>query len=188
MGSDLSHLLRHRRLLETLLRNPEREFSIRELAVESRVPYATTWRLVDLLRELGALQVRKVGASRVLVLNPRSPVVGDLRRLAELHLSPFPEAARRFARAVRRLDGVRKVILFGSVARGTAGPSSDVDVAVVVDRRQKDLRDQILRAAERIQDDTGLKIVPVLVGPSEMRKDTGFARSLREGEVLFDGT
>ena len=186
-GTVLPSLLRHRRLVEVLLENPKREFTIRELALESRVSYATTWRLVDLLRELGALRIRKVGASQALTLNEGSPMVREIRQLAALSLFPHPQAARRFARAIRGLAGVRTVVLFGGTARGTANRSSDVDVAVVVSRRTREVQRQILRAAELVQDETGLRIVPVLVVPSELRKGTGFARSLRNGEVLFEG-
>src|SRR5947209_13036299 len=69
-----ANLLRHPRVLGTLLMTPGREFTIRELSLESRTSYATAWRLVDILADLGALRARRIGASRVVSVNPQSPL------------------------------------------------------------------------------------------------------------------
>ncbi len=181
-----STLLRHPRFLQVLLANPRREFTIREQALESGTAYPTAWRLAGMLRDLGVLRERRVGASRAVSLNPTSPLVPDLRRLLALELDPHREAARRFSRRVSRLRGVRRVLLFGSVARRAAGPSSDVDVAVVVDRRTPEILAALDRAAARVQDETGLKLVPIPVSERELRRDARWARDVRAGEVLYE--
>ncbi|MGI0149928.1 MAG: nucleotidyltransferase domain-containing protein [Thermoplasmata archaeon] len=183
---DVSGLLRHRRVLEVLVGNRGREVTIRELAMESHVPYATTWRLVEALMAMGALRSRRVGASRLVSLNPSSPILPKLRRLATLRLEPHREAALRFARLASRDPKVRRVVLFGSASRGAAGPQSDVDVAVVLDRRTEEVMDEIYGVAAEVQDKTGLKVVPVGLIPRELRADTRFAQDVRSGEVLYD--
>lgn len=181
-----ARLLRHRAVLETLFANPGREFTVRELGVESRTSYATTWRLVEILRDLGALRAHRVGASHSLSVNPRSPVIPELRRLVTVRLLPHREAARRFARLVARVGGVRKVVLFGSAARGTVRRGSDVDVAVVLDRRADATMARVYEAAARVQDETGLKVVPIGVVPRELDGDTKIARALKDGDVLYE--
>ena len=54
--------------------------------------------------------------------------------------------AIEFARLVRERLGprVRRVVLFGSRARGDAQDDSDYDVIVVVDRRSPDVRETLL--------------------------------------------
>jgi len=54
--------------------------------------------------------------------------------------------AREFADLLRaRLgDRVKQVILFGSQARGEAGPGSDYDVLVIVDERTAEVEEAIL--------------------------------------------
>ena len=179
-------LLRHPRLLRTLLANPGREFTIRELALESRTAYATAWRLVGLLRDLGAVHERRIGASRAVSLNVRSPLVPELRQLLRVRIEPHREAARRFARLAARIRGVRKVVLFGSASRGTATPSSDVDVAVIVDRRAADVLARIDEVAAAIQDETGLKVVAIPLNPREFGGHTPLAEAVRAGEVLHE--
>jgi predicted nucleotidyltransferase len=44
------------------------------------------------------------------------------------------EIAKLYAQKVKSLMPVSMVVLYGSHARGTAGKSSDIDIAVVVDK------------------------------------------------------
>lgn len=183
---DLAALLRHRRVLESLVALPGREFTIRELSQESGVPYATTWRIVEALSAFGVLRGRRVGQSRAISLNATSPLLPPLRRLLALRLEPHREAARRFAKLASRLPDVRRAVLFGSSARGMAGSESDVDVAVVLDRRTEKGKDQIFKIAEGIQDQTGLRVIPITMTMREFEAGSRFARAVRAGEVLYD--
>lgn len=179
-----SRLVRHPALLRVLLANPSREFTIRELALESGTPYATAWRLATLLRDWGVLRERRVGASRAVSVNRGSPLVPELRRLLEVRLDPHRAAARWFARLLPERGDVEAVVLFGSAARDAARPSSDVDVAVIVGRRTDAVVEAVDRAAARVEDRTGLKVVPIPVTREELRANTRLARDIREGEVL----
>ena len=65
-------------------------------------------------------------------------------------------AAELFTReVVGRLRGVYAVYLFGSVAKGTAAPESDVDVLVVLASRPEDTYDVLAEAATRAYEETG---------------------------------
>lgn len=188
MGSSplIGSLLRHPQLPRVLLANPGREFTVRELANESRTAYATAWRLVGLLRDLGAVHERRIGATRAVSLNLRSPLVPELRRLLRIRLEPHREAAKRFARLAAPIQGVRRVVLFGSAAHGAATPSSDVDIAVIIDRRSADVLARIDEVAARIQDETGLKVVAIPLDPRESDGHTRLAEAVRAGEVLHE--
>lgn len=62
-------------------------------------------------------------------------------------VTPWTEAGRTIAaefahRAGRRFgDRIERIVLFGSVARGTDGPESDVDVLVIARSPDQELRD-----------------------------------------------
>ena len=63
---------------------------------------------------------------------------------------------------------LNRLILFGSRARGDAGPASDVDVVVIVDGPLDEaIEDQVSDAAWQIGFDYGLVIVPVVFARSE---------------------
>jgi predicted nucleotidyltransferase len=179
-------VVRHRGILLALFAAPPAALTIRELALRAGVPYATTWRVVEDLRRLGALTIDPVGASRQVRVNAGSPLLGDLRRIAAVEFAPHRQAALRFARLASRVPVVRKVILFGSVARGEETVGSDVDVAVVLERRTKGALDELDRLATRVQDETGLAVVPIPVTPRELGRGGSFPRTLAAGEVLYE--
>lgn len=179
-------LLRHRGILDALLAHPGRRFTIRELSATARTPYATTWRVVEALRALGAITSERVGPSEVLSMRGDSPIVADLKQLGALELAPHRRAAREFARRVSQLPGVERVVLFGSVARGTQEPGSDVDIAVVVARKTISLRDRIYDAVSGAQDLTRMHVVPIVLTAHEAGSKGQLGESLRSGEVLFE--
>jgi len=76
--------------------------------------------------------------------NNSSEVVREALRLLHaqrhVHARPDKVAIRRTIlklKAYLRSEGVKSLSLFGSIARGDAGPHSDVDVLIEVDARRK---------------------------------------------------
>lgn len=181
----LDRALRHPAVLDVFLQFPRREFTIREVATESATSYATTWRVIQDLVGLGVLSSKRAGHSNVVSLNRRSPVLADVRRLRSLELSPHRHAAKRFAGRLARIPQIRRVILFGSTARGLEGVASDVDVAVVVDRSTEELKRRVRRLAARVRDETGLSVMPILLRPEGLQAKGQFANDVRGGEVLY---
>ena len=61
------------------------------------------------------------------------------------------ETILRFYESARQLFPIKKVLLYGSHAKGQAGPDSDIDVAVVVDEtdhsRRMDITAGLFHAA-----------------------------------------
>jgi uncharacterized protein len=93
------------------------------------------------------------------------------------------DLVRRFADVVRTHLPVRKVILYGSHARGTAQEFSDIDVAVVVDRIEGDLLD-IEATLFRLGRGIDFRIEPVL--REEGHDPSGMtAEILRTGHLIY---
>ena len=182
----LGRALRHRRIVDALLLNPKRRFTVRELSIQARTSYATTWRTVEELRALGALTAERVGTSQYLSVNEDSALLRDLGRIRSLELSPHRAAAREFARRLADVPPVKKAVLFGSVAEGRESAGSDVDIAIVLSRRSKQTMDRIYAAATEVQDRTGMKVVPMIVTPKELRSRGQLGDTLRAGQVLYE--
>ncbi len=182
----LDRALRHSPVVNLFLKYPGREFTIREAAGEARAPYATTWRVVRDLVALGVLTSKRAGHSQIIRLNPGSYILEDLRRLRSLELSPHRGAARRFAERAGKLRGVARVLLFGSVARGLERTTSDVDVAVVVDRRGPGIAERVREIAADVQEESRVAVVPILLSLREAASDGQLARDVRAGEVLYE--
>jgi predicted nucleotidyltransferase len=90
---------------------------------------------------------------------------------------------KRYADVVRAQFPVRKVVLYGSHARGTAHEYSDIDVAVLVDRIEGDLLD-LEATLFRLGRGVDFRIEPVL--REKGHNPSGLtAEILRTGHVVY---
>lgn len=89
---------------------------------------------------------------------------------------------------VRRYgDRLERLILFGSRARGDAGPESDWDVAVMLRQLDNPWMELVSLAdvAWEIQVETGAVVSLVPLSPEDLGANRSFARSVREqGQIL----
>lgn len=83
---------------------------------------------LKVLTGLGLVSSETVGRAGVHSINDQHYAVEHLRRL----LSPFAALREILEEVVG--DEVKAVIVFGSLGRGEAGPSSDIDLAVISER------------------------------------------------------
>ncbi len=100
---------------------------------------------------------------------------------------PLPQIGRMVRRIARRFDP-DQIILFGSHARGNAGPDSDVDLLVVMavegSRREKGIEIGAALHDIRVAKDI------VVVTPDQVRRERRITGSivrpaLREGKILY---
>lgn len=86
-------------------------------------------------------------------------------------------------------DRLQAVRLYGSGARGGAGPDSDVDILVEVDRIDEEARDLAVQARYETMWEAGFEpfVSLRLVEPdTSMKVDSSFLRmALREGRLLY---
>ena len=81
-----------------------------------------------------------------------------MSELATRTLADDVIATLRAHEAELRAAGIRRLSLFGSVARGDAGPESDVDLAVELDRAARIDLIRLIGREERIGDLVGRKV------------------------------
>jgi predicted nucleotidyltransferase len=82
-----------------------------------------------------------------------------------------------------------KVVLFGSHARGEAGPTSDIDILVILPEVQ-DKREDAIRIRQVLADLPVFKDI-IVSSPSEIERrgqlvGTVLRPALREGKVLYE--
>lgn len=118
-------------MLTALLLDPEREFSVSDLADISETSVPTAVREVDRAEEAGIVHSRNVGRTRLVTANTHSFAYEPLRELLLRAFGPLAVVTHEFA----GLDGVDKLFIFGSWAARYAGDSGreprDVDVLIV---------------------------------------------------------
>jgi len=89
---------------------------------------------------------------------------------------------KRYAEVVRNTMPVKMIILYGSYARGTERMTSDIDVAVVVDKIEGNYLEQSAQLFHLIRG-IDSRIEPVLLSGNEDR--SGFLSSiLKYGKII----
>lgn len=120
-------------VLELLIRNPFREFSVRQLRDITDNGAKTTSRAVVLLQQLALVRVDESGRSKRVRLNRERVTIPD-EPLFRLPQDEFREPVRTFAeRARTEVPSFTALVVFGSVARGEADRRSDIDVWILVE-------------------------------------------------------
>jgi len=96
---------------------------------------------------------------------------------------PVITRVKQFADVVRKNFRVKKIILYGSYARGSAGKHSDIDVAVVLDNDEEDLLTAEAKLF-KLRRAIDARIEPVLL--DETKDTSGFLEEIiKTGEVIY---
>lgn len=153
-------------ILAALLLNPEREYSITDLARRFGAPLSTVHGEVKRLTDAGLLRRRDLGRSAMIRANTSNRLVEPLTELLFLSWGPLQVIAEEFA----GLDGAERVLIFGSWAarylQQQGPPPHDLDVLVVGHPARGDVYD----AADRAQQRLGMQVDPV-IRPAEVWRE-----------------
>jgi len=119
-------------VLSRLIEEPYDEFTIGQLAEMVDGNQATVSKAVKLLKQLGTVQTRQEGRRQYVSIHRDRLTKPD--PVLSIPQSEFHKPIRAFVDRVQaEVDDLVGVLLFGSVARGTADRASDIDILVFVE-------------------------------------------------------
>ncbi|MFC7021098.1 MULTISPECIES: nucleotidyltransferase domain-containing protein [Haloarcula] len=119
-------------VLSRLIEEPYDEFTIGQLAEMVDGNQATVSKAVKLLKQLGTVQTRQEGRKQYVSIHRDRLTKPD--PVLSIPQSEFHKPIRAFVDRVQaEVDDLVGVLLFGSVARGTADRASDIDILVFVE-------------------------------------------------------
>lgn len=120
-------------VLHILVENPDREFTNRELHRLTGRGLSGVNAAVDTLDALGVITVDRSGRANGVQIDPEMLVKSD-DPITTIPQAEYHAPVRALcAELEKRIPTELGVMLFGSVARGTADRTSDIDLFVVVD-------------------------------------------------------
>ena len=94
------------------------------------------------------------------------------------------EACEAIAREAEKFPAIKKAILFGSFARGDAGPQSDIDVRLRIDRSKPFSLFDLARFQKALKQVTGREIDVIT---SDVIKNKNLAEAIeREGVTAYE--
>jgi predicted nucleotidyltransferase len=167
------------RLLGLLLLQPEREWTIDELAATLGAPSSSVVRELSRAESAGILTRDDSRRPHRLAAAQSSPLFEPLHDLLARTVGVEDDL-----RAALTVDGVDAAAIHGSWANPPRRPDSDIDVIVVGDASLRDLRRRVRDAGAR----AGRSIDLTLFRPDEMRdrhaRGNGFVRRLLEKPLI----
>lgn len=138
-------------VLSRLIEEPYDEFTIGQLAKMIDGNQATVSKAVKLLKQLGTVQTRKEGRKQYVSIHRDRLTKPD--PILSIPQSDFQKPVRAFVDRIREeTDSLVGVLLFGSVARGTADRASDIDLLVFVEADKTQTRRTVQSIVSTLQE------------------------------------
>lgn len=173
------------RLLGPLLMRPEESFHLREIARLSGVDAGNAQRALKRMEHAGLVKATRSGNQLRYQANTDNPIFPELQGIVRKTVG----LADVLREALSPLAGsIEQAFVFGSIARGDAGPRSDVDVMIVGEATFED----VVGAVHPLQERFGREVNPIVMSVDEFRarkQDAGFVRRVLDGPRigLFGG-
>lgn len=190
-------LMKKKRLqvINTLLENGERDFTITELSEKSEVGYKTVHGLVGELAKFGIVKLNDRGGNKLVSLNSNSPYLDILRELGTIDSQPLLETAKDFAEEVKQEHSeVNTVALFGSVLNGLPTQESDIDILVLLDSEVDEierLEEEIWDMRDRYEREENVNLSPVIMKrkrfESNAKNRNPFEKRVQETGKVLEG-
>ena len=127
-------------VLRLLIENPEKDYSIRKIALERKINYRSAYEIVKKLEKEGVIDVKKYGNVSVVKFNNNfneSVFIAENQRKEDFLKNKDFKVLYRRVREIKNPFFI--CVVFGSYAKGTARKGSDLDLWIKIDKDLSDL-------------------------------------------------
>ena len=121
------------RVIEKILSEPNREFSVRGIAKEMNISPGTSSNSLRYLLKKGILKLRVIGRNYQYQADLENPLCRQWKMLLGLDMLTESDL---MGKIMKKVPDVQSAILYGSFAKGTYDKKSDVDIILIVQNRQ----------------------------------------------------
>jgi predicted nucleotidyltransferase len=171
-------------VLENLFRQPDVAVHLRELVRRSGLGLGTMQGELRGLEAAGLVTSRADGNRKLFQANKQHPAFPEMHSLV-VKMSGRHEV---LAEALEDVSGIEAAFIFGSVAQGTEGADSDIDLMVIGAVGLRTLAPALRKASETL----GREINPHVFTPAEWKKrraagDAFVADILRHPRIFLKG-
>lgn len=183
-------------VLKFLKDNPDDFFSINEITQKTSGSNPSVKKFLEELSDIGLVKFRKKAGSYLVEYNRSSRYDDAVESILGVEIRDMRRQAERFAYDLFNhtdeefQSKLFSVVLYGSVARGTADSNSDIDVLILVNKTED--KDNVMNKALEIakkRSDSDNEIVPMVETTEEFydnwHSSTRFETNVeREGKIL----
>jgi len=156
------------KVLRTLWRYREKEFTIRELAKFLGVSHTGIKKVVDELEKTDVLRLRTVGRSYAFRLNMNSYAASIVGRTFEMERGVLSEL-RDVIREKLKSRFVTSAALYGSFVEGKETSRSDIDLLIMTNRREK-VEEIVAELQNDVSERFGNSISAYYISEEDLRK------------------
>jgi len=177
-----------RNILALLFGRPDEAFYLRQLARETGAGVGAVQRELAGLTRAGLITRTPRGIQVFFQADRSSPVFSEIKSLME-KTTGLADVVRS---ALAELDArglVAFAFLYGSVATGTHGPSSDVDLMIIGDTKLLELIPAVREAQDRLGREINPSVYPVAELQDRLKaRDHFISRVLERPKIMLIGT
>ncbi|RJX75933.1 nucleotidyltransferase domain-containing protein [Pseudomonas sp. LS-2] len=149
------------RLLGLLYGNPDRSFYTNEIGRSAQVGKGSVVRELDRLLSAGLLTATRQGNQIHYQANPDSPVFGELVAIVR---KTFGIADHLRQALIPLADHIQRAFVYGSIAKGTANTSSDIDLMLIAEGISYS---EVMERMIPLEESLGRTINPTLYTPAD---------------------
>ncbi len=125
------------KILRTLNKHKEKEFTTRELADYIQISHTGVRKALQDLYEMNAVTLKAAGRNHIIILNKESHLTNLLESLFEYEENTIEELETDIRSHLCGQPFIESAKIFGSVAAGEEQPRSDIDLYIVTNNREK---------------------------------------------------
>ena len=136
-----------RAILALLYGRPEQRFYLREIARAAGTPPSSLQRDLAALTAAGVIERRENGRQVYYQANPACPIFAELKAIVKKTFG-VADFVRELLRPHEKR--IRAAFIYGSVAKGTEAPGSDIDIMVIGDLPPSGLAEGLQKVYEQL--------------------------------------
>ena len=164
-------------IVDLLAKNP---LYLREIAEKLGCSAGQACKTVSLLRKFDFAREKKIKNRKIISLNRENPLLARIRSLININNLIN-------CKSYKNLKKIGKVCVYGSFAKGTDVPESDIDLAVFTSKSLLDIR----TAANKLENELGKKISILVLNKRKLeqlqKKDPEFYIRLKLTSMCLNG-
>jgi len=159
------------KVLRTLRKHKEKEFTIRELAKFLGISHTGIKKVLDELEKTNAITVRTFGRSYAFKLNANSYAAGVIEEVFGMEERALSELKDMIKRKLESAN-VISAALFGSIAEGRETPRSDIDLLIMTNQREK-VEEIVVELQKEVSEKFGNSISTYYVNEEDLQERKG---------------
>ena len=157
------------KILRTLHRHRGKEFTIRELADFIGVSHTGVRKTLKDLYEMNVITLKAIGKSHTVSMNSSSHLLPLMDAIFAYEEETLSHLEKSIKEGLCGEDYIKRVLLFGSVARMEEEPRSDIDLLILTDDKER-IEETVSQLQSEISRRFGNPIAPHILTPGEAKE------------------